>query len=107
MDTQQHSHSKSEFGLQCCAAPDYHGVNSAHGPSKLPLIALAQQGAKAVGHIVAAEQSIGNHQGEPSIGNRSADWMKRAQSEEASSASGNKCLADNIVRRQITQNRRQ
>jgi hypothetical protein len=32
-----------------------------------PLVALAQQGAEAVGHIIAAEQSTGNHQGKLQI----------------------------------------
>jgi hypothetical protein len=40
----------------------------------------------------------------PSIGNRSNDWGKRAQSDTTSSASGNHRLADNDACRQITQN---
>jgi hypothetical protein len=47
-------------------------------PQDSPLIALAQQGAEAVVQIVATEPSIGNHQGEPSVSNRSADRVKRA-----------------------------
>jgi hypothetical protein len=37
-DTQikQHSHSEYEFGLQCRSTPDHHGINLAHGPSRLP-----------------------------------------------------------------------
>jgi hypothetical protein len=72
-----------------------------------PLVALAQQGAEAVGHIIAVECSTGNHWGEPSVGNRTANQAKRARSEAASSASGNRCLADNDARRWITQNHRQ
>jgi hypothetical protein len=60
-----------------------------------PLVALAQQGAEVAGQIIAAEQSTGNQWGEPLVGNRSVDRVKRAQSQEAYSASGNKCLADN------------
>jgi hypothetical protein len=76
-------------------------------PHDSPLVALAQQGDEAVGQIVVAEPSTGYHRGEPSISNRSADRTKHAQSEEASSSSGNICLGDNDERRWITQNLRQ
>jgi hypothetical protein len=46
-------------------------------PQDSPLVALAQQGAEAVGHIVAAEPLAGNHRGEP--GNQSEDQTKRAE----------------------------
>jgi hypothetical protein len=72
-----------------------------------PLIALAQQGTKAAGQVIAAERSTSNCRNEPSIGNRSDNQAKRAQSEEASSASGNICLADNDAHQRITQNHRQ
>jgi hypothetical protein len=49
-------------------------------PQDSPVIALTQQGAEAVGKIVAAEPSTGNHRGEPSIGNQSNDQAKHAQS---------------------------
>jgi hypothetical protein len=45
-------------------------------PQDSLLVALAQQGAKAVGQIVAAEPMVGNYQGEPSFGNWSDDWAK-------------------------------
>jgi hypothetical protein len=64
-------------------------------PEGSPLLALAQQGAKAANHVVAVEQSVGNHQGEPSIDNRSYGRAKRVRSEVASLASGNRRLADN------------
>jgi hypothetical protein len=67
-------------------------------PHDSPLVTLAQQGAEVVGNIIAMEHSARNHQGEPSVGNRSADRAKRARSEEASSASGNRRLADNDAR---------
>jgi hypothetical protein len=76
-------------------------------PHDSPLVALAQQGDEAVGQIVVAEPSTENHRGEPSIGNRSTDRTKRARSEEASSANGNRCLGDNDARRWITQNLQQ
>jgi hypothetical protein len=57
-----------------------------------------------VDQIVVAKPSVGHHRGEPSIGNRSQDWAKRDQSEEALSISGNRHLADNDTHRQITQN---
>jgi hypothetical protein len=60
-----------------------------------------------VGQIVAVESSAGNDQGEPSAGNQSTDREKCVRSEEASSASGNRCLANNDMHRWITQNRRQ
>jgi hypothetical protein len=47
-------------------------------PQNSPLITLAQQGAEAVGQIVAAEPLAGNHRGEPSIGNWTADQAKHA-----------------------------
>jgi hypothetical protein len=68
-------------------------------------MALAQQGVEAVGHIVTAKLSTGNHQGEPSVGNRSDDRAKHARSEEASSASENWHLGNNDAHRRITQNR--
>jgi hypothetical protein len=52
------------------------------------LIALAQQGAEAA-NLVVVEKSVGDPQREPSIGNQSNDRARRAQSEAASSASGN------------------
>jgi hypothetical protein len=63
-------------------------------PQDSHLVALAQQATKAVGQIVAAEPSVGNHQCEPSIGNRSNNLAKRAQREEGTSASDNRCLAE-------------
>jgi hypothetical protein len=71
-------------------------------PHDSPLVALAQQGDEAVGQIIVAEPSTENHRGEPSIGNRPADRTKRARSEEASSANGNRSLGDNDARRWIT-----
>jgi hypothetical protein len=65
-------------------------------------MALAQQGAEVVGQIIAVEPSTGNHRGEPSVDNRSADWVKHARSEEASSASVNRRLTNNDAHRQIT-----
>jgi hypothetical protein len=75
-------------------------------PQDSSLVALAEQGAKAVGQSVVAEPSAGNQQGELFIENRMANQVKRARSEEASPASGNRCLADNDAHRQITQNHR-
>jgi hypothetical protein len=72
-----------------------------------PLLALAQQGAKASNHVIATERSASNHRGEPSISNRTDGWRKCARSEVAALASGNRCLADNDVHQQITQNYRQ
>jgi hypothetical protein len=69
-----------------------------------PLIALAQQGAE-VANVVVAQRSVDNPQGEPSIGNRSNDWGKRARSKVATSISDNHHLADNDTWRWITQNR--
>jgi hypothetical protein len=37
-------------------------------PEGSPLIALAQQGAQVAGQVTATERSVGNHQGEPSVG---------------------------------------
>jgi hypothetical protein len=78
-------------------------------PFGSPLVALAQQEAE-VANIVVAQRSINNPRGEPSVDNRSNDRGKRARSEALASASGNRRLADNdtrmqITRRQITQNR--
>jgi hypothetical protein len=70
-------------------------------PEGSPLIPLAQQGAEMV-NLIVAERSVDNHRREPSVGN---DRARRAQSEAASSASGNRHLADNDARRRITQNR--
>jgi hypothetical protein len=39
-------------------------------PDGSPLVALAQQGAKAVNYVI-AQQSAGNPRGDPSVGNRS------------------------------------
>jgi hypothetical protein len=47
-------------------------------PQDSPIVALAQQGAEAVGQIVAATLLVGNLRGEPSVGNQSADQAKRA-----------------------------
>jgi hypothetical protein len=47
-------------------------------PEGSPLFALAQQGVEAVNQVIAAERSADNHQGEPSVGNRSHDRAKRA-----------------------------
>jgi hypothetical protein len=74
-------------------------------PEGSPLIALAQQGVDAANYII-AEWSAGNPWGEPSVSNRSHDQAKHARSEATSSASGNKCLADNDAHQLITQNRR-
>jgi hypothetical protein len=76
-------------------------------PQDSPLIALAQHGVEAASNIVTAAPSTENHRGEPSSGNRSNDWAKQAQSEAATSANDNRCLADNDARRRITQNHRQ
>jgi hypothetical protein len=46
-------------------------------PKGSPLVALAQQGPKAAGHVIEAKQSAGNHR-------------------------GNRCLADNDARQRIT-----
>jgi hypothetical protein len=76
-------------------------------PQYSPLAALAQQGAEAVVQIITVKQSMGNKQGQPSVRNRSADRGKRAQSEEASSASSGKRLADGDAHHRITQKHRQ
>jgi hypothetical protein len=78
--------------IQCMVPPDS------------PVVVLAQQGVEAVGNIVAVAPTAENHRGEPFGGNRSHDRAKRAQSEAASSASGNRRLADNDTHRRITQN---
>jgi hypothetical protein len=73
-------------------------------PEGSPLVALAQQGAE-VANVIVVQRSTGNPRGEPSVGNRSNDRGKRARSEATSSASDNRCFADNDARRWITQNR--
>jgi hypothetical protein len=75
-------------------------------PQDFPLVALTQQGAKAVGQINAAELSVGNHRGEPSVSNRSENQAKHAQSKQSSLASGNRHLAEGDAHQRITQNRR-
>jgi hypothetical protein len=62
---------------------------------------LAQQGAEAA-NLVAAQRTVGNSPREPSVVNQ--DRARRAQSEAASSISGNRRLADNDARHRITQN---
>jgi hypothetical protein len=57
-----------------------------------------------VANVVVAQRSASNPRGEPSVDNRSNDRGKRARSEAASSASGNRRLADNDARQWITQN---
>jgi hypothetical protein len=69
-----------------------------------PLVALAQKGAKAT-NLIVAEKSADNPRREPSVDNPSNDRARRAQSEATSSANGNRRLADNDARWQITQNR--
>jgi hypothetical protein len=69
-----------------------------------PLVVLAQQRAEVV-NVIVAQRSGGNPRGEPSVGNRSNDREKRAQSEAASSTSGKCYLTDNNAHRRITQNR--
>jgi hypothetical protein len=76
-------------------------------PECSSLIALAQQGAELAGQVIAVERSVGNHLGDPSVGNRSDDRAKHARSEAASSASGNRRVANNDACRWITQNHRQ
>jgi hypothetical protein len=66
-------------------------------PKGSPLVALAQQWAKAANYVI-VERSVGNHQREPSIGNQLNDGATQAQSEAASLAHGNHCLADNDAR---------
>jgi hypothetical protein len=61
------------------------------------LIALVQQGTELV-NLMVVERSAGNPQREPLVGNRFNDRVRRAQSEVASSASGNCHLADNDAR---------
>jgi hypothetical protein len=72
-------------------------------PEGSPLVALAHQGVETVNYVI-AQRLTDNPRGEPSVGNRSNDRMKRARSEAASSASSNRLLADNDVHRRITQN---
>jgi hypothetical protein len=69
-----------------------------------PLVSLTQQGVDAIGNIIAAAPSAKIRQGEPSSGNQSNDRANQARSEAASSASGNRRLADNDVHQWITQN---
>jgi hypothetical protein len=76
-------------------------------PPDSPLIALAQQGVEAVGHIIVVAPIAGSHQSEPSCGNWSNDQAKRAWSEAATTDSSNMHLADNDAHRWITQNHRQ
>jgi hypothetical protein len=57
-----------------------------------------------VANVIVAQRSGDNPRGEPSVGNRSNDRGKSARCEVASLASGNRHLADNDVRRWITQN---
>jgi hypothetical protein len=65
-------------------------------------MALAQQGAEAVGQIISIEPSNGNQRGQPLAGNRYEDRAKLARSEEATSASGNRRLAEGDARWRIT-----
>jgi hypothetical protein len=71
-------------------------------PDGSPLALLAQQGTKAVNHVV-AEKSASGPQREPSTGHN--DRARHARSDAASSASPNWHLAEKDVRRCITQNR--
>jgi hypothetical protein len=73
-------------------------------PEGSSLVALAQQGVEAANFVI-AQRSADNLGGEPFVDNRSNDRAKRAQSETASSASGNRRLANNDVCRWITWNR--
>jgi hypothetical protein len=57
-----------------------------------------------VGQIIAAEPLVGNHWGDPYIGDRFHDRAKCARSEEASSISGNIHLAEGDASQRITQN---
>jgi hypothetical protein len=61
-------------------------------PDGSPLALLAQQGAEAM-NLIVAEKSASEPQREPSAGHN--DRARRAQSETASSASPNWCLAEN------------
>jgi hypothetical protein len=72
-------------------------------PKGSPLVALAQQGAKAANYVI-AQWSANNPWGEHSVGNWSKDRAKIARSEAASSISGNRRLGDNDACQQITQN---
>jgi hypothetical protein len=67
-----------------------------------PLALLAQQGAEAA-NLVVAEKSTDISRREPSGGHN--DRARRARSEVAPSFSPNRRLAENNVRRRITQNR--
>jgi hypothetical protein len=70
-------------------------------PDGFPLALLAQQGAEVV-NLIVAEKSASGSQREPFAGHN--DRAKRARIEAASSASPNRHLAENDVRRRITQN---
>jgi hypothetical protein len=70
-------------------------------PDGSPPALLAQQGAEAA-NLIVAEKSASGPQREPSAGHN--DRARHAQSEVASSASPNRHLAENDVRRHITQN---
>jgi hypothetical protein len=67
-------------------------------PEGSHLVALAQQGIEVANHVIAVERSADVRPAEPSIGNRSGDRTKHARSEVASSASGNRRLANNDAR---------
>jgi hypothetical protein len=66
-------------------------------PEGSPIISLAQQGVE-MANLVVVERSAGNPQREPSVGNRSNNWVRRARSEAASSASSSHHLVDNDAR---------
>jgi hypothetical protein len=66
------------------------------------LAVLAQQGVEAT-NLIVAEKSAGVPRKKPSGGHN--DRARRAQSEDVSSASPNRHLAENDVCRYITQNR--
>jgi hypothetical protein len=70
-------------------------------PDGFPLALLAQQGAEVV-NLIVAEKSASGSQREPFAGHN--DRAKRARIEAVSSASPNRHLAENDVRRRITQN---
>jgi hypothetical protein len=71
-------------------------------PDGSPLALLAQQGAEAV-NLIVAEKSASGPRREPYAGQN--DRARRARSEATSLASKNRHLAENDVRRRITQNR--
>jgi hypothetical protein len=72
-------------------------------PKGSPLVALAQQEVEAANYVI-TQRSASNPRGEHFVSNRSNDQAKRIQSDAAASTSGNRRLADNDVRRWITQN---